>query len=176
MSDSAYNTWQIIEAQRQENEARYREQKAQDELIGIRVAQKANSDLANATANFHANMQQQNTALSEENKVLKDELEKLRACLALPIDQMQHAVPQLATYVHQHELATAKWIASQKTYRETAIQFALEQGKTIDDVDAAYKENLHCVFANVTRHGNDAVSHPVLQRHYQEIIENNKKK
>lgn len=108
MSDSAYTTWQVIEAQRQANEARYREQKAQDELIGIRVAQKANSDLASATANFHANMQQQNTALSEENKALKDELEKLRACLALPIDQMQHAVPQLATYVHQHELATAK--------------------------------------------------------------------
>ncbi len=74
------------------------------------------------------------------------------------------------TYEAQ-QLALAKWILSQKAYAETAIQIGIEAGKTKEEVQDLYKDNVASVLANATRHGNNAVSNPVLKEHASIIIE-----
>jgi hypothetical protein len=108
--------------------------------------------------------------LKEEKAVLKSEKEFFENLLSKPMKEIAEKSQSFKETYDEQQLVLSKWILSQKAYAETAIQIGIEAGKTKEDVDKIYKDNVKNVLANTTQHDNNASSNDVLKENVGKII------
>lgn len=108
--------------------------------------------------------------LKEENAVLKSEKEFFENLLSKPMKEIAEKSQSFKETYDEQQLVLSKWILSQKAYAETAIQIGLEAGKTKEQINEIYKDNIVNVLANTTEHGNNASSSDVLKENANKII------
>lgn len=154
--------------------ARLSEIEAQRQLEAQKFVNQSNVDLIlqlrNNTANTAASVEE----LRENNEKLESEKQFLENLLSLPMEEIAEKNEKFKETYEAQQLVLAKWILSQKAYAETAFQIGLDSGKSPEEVQNIYKENIASVLANATKYGNDAVTNKVLKDNVSNIIKNNK--
>lgn len=169
-----FNYW-AQEANSRASTAEAHENAARSDLEVQKFANQSNVDLiiqlrSKASSEFQrANMLQQNNAKLESEKEFFENL------LSLPMKEIAERNGQFKQTYEAEQLVLSKWILSQKAYAETAMQIGLEAGKSTEEVQELYKDNIISVLANATKHGNDAVTNPVLKENINKIVKTNKK-
>ena len=72
------------------------------------------------------------------------------------------------TYTLQQELL-ADWMVSQKAFKELAIDFGIQLGKSKEDVVAQGFSNESKVLNNKTKYGNDAKDSSIIEPHIEKL-------
>lgn len=163
------NYW-AQQAQGRANTAEAHENAARSELEAQKFANKSNVDLIIQLRNKASSEAERANNLQKNNIQLESEKQFFENLLSLPMKQIAERNGQFKETYEAEQLVLAKWILSQKAYAETAIQIGLEAGKSTEDVQELYKDNIISVLANATKHGNDAVTNPVLKENVTKII------
>lgn len=150
--------------------SRLNEVAARRELDAQKFANNSNVDLILQLRNKTNAASQKSNQLEEDNAKLASEKQFFENLLSLPMKQIAEKSSHFKETYEAQQLALAKWILSQKAYAETALQIGIESGKTTEEVQKIYNENIVSVLANVTKHGNDAIFNPVLKENISKII------
>ncbi len=163
------NYW-AQQANNRAHTARLNEIEAQRELNSQKFVNKSNVDLILQLRNKTANATEVVEELKENNAKLESEKQFFENLLSLPMKEIAEKNEKFKETYDAQQLVLAKWILSQKAYAETALQIGLESGKSQEEVQDLYKENISSVLANATKHGNNAVTNPVLKDNVNKII------
>lgn len=150
--------------------SRLNEVAARRELDAQKFANNSNVDLILQLRNKTNAASQKSNQLEEDNAKLASEKQFFENLLSLPMKQIAEKSSHFKETYEAQQLALAKWILSQKAYAETALQIGIESGKTTEEVQKIYNDNIVSVLANVTKHGNDAIFNPVLKENISKII------
>lgn len=161
------------QAKQAEEAARLAEVAARSDLDSEKFSNQSNADLivqlrskTSALSEKISELQQQNAKLENDNRFLEH-------LLSLPMDEIAANNSRFKASYDAQQLALAKWILSQKAYAETAFRMGIAAGKSEQEITALYKDSISSVLANATKHGNNAVGHPVLKAHAERIIKKN---
>lgn len=94
--------------------------------------------------------------LSEQNKKLEKEVEYYKSLLTKDFKEIAGIVGGtfLENYYEQQTLLS-DWMVSQRAFKELAIKYGLEAGKTKEEVVAERKSTEEKVLNNETEHGNN---------------------
>lgn len=126
---------------------------------------------------------QKEQSAASEIIALKNKVTELENLLARPLKQIAQEHPEfkknydvlVGAYKEAQEESLAKWILSQKAYRETAMLLGLQVGKTPEEVVNMAEKNKDVVLNNQSELGNNASSSPLLQDNAAAIIAMRKK-
>lgn len=154
--------------------AELHENAAREDLNAQKFVNKSNVDLIIQLRNKVGVASQKAEELEKDNAKLESEKQFFEKLLSLPMKEIAEKNEQFRETYEAQQLVLAKWILSQKAYAETAIQIGIEAGKTTEEVQDIYKDNVASVLANATKHGNNAVTNPVLKDNVNKIVKNNK--
>lgn len=164
------NNYWNQEALRQTQIAKDSEHAARSELESQKFNNQSNVDLIIQLRNKASAENDKAKRLEQDNVKLESEKQFFENLLSLPMKEIAEKNGQFKETYEAEQLALAKWILSQKAYAETALQIGIESGKSPDEVQKIYKENVSSVLANVTKHGNNAVGNVVLKENANKII------
>lgn len=164
------NNYWTQEANARAETARLNEIDAKRELNAQNFANQTNVDLILQLRNKASAGVEKAKQLETDNIKLASEKEFFENLLSLPMKEIAEKNDQFKETYEAQQLVLAKWILSQKAYAETALQIGIESGKSTEEVQQIYKENVSSVLANATKHGNNAVSNPVLKENINKII------
>ncbi len=164
------NNYWAQQANDRANQARHDADAARRDLQVAQSANKANIDAIIHLRNSNADVQEVLAELKSENAILKSEKEFFENLLSKPMKEIAEKNQKFKETYEEQQLVLSKWILSQKAYAETAVQIGLESGKTKEEIDKIYKDNVKNVLANTTQHGNNAVTSDVLKENAVKII------
>lgn len=164
------NNYWTQQANARAETARLNEIDAKRELNSQNFANQTNVDLIFQLRNKASAGAEKNQQLETENVKLASEKQFFENLLSLPMKEIAEKNEQFKETYEAQQLVLAKWILSQKAYAETAIQIGIEAGKSTEEVQQIYKDNVSSVLANATKHGNNAVTNPVLKENVNKII------
>ena len=175
MSNDYYNpdNYFAQQAKQAEETARLAEVAAKSDLDSEKFSNQSNLDLIVQLRNKTSSLSEQLNQLQQENAQLKNDNAALESLFSLSMEDMAAKNPRFRQSHDAQQLALAKWILSQKAYAETAFRIGIAAGKSAEEITALYKDSISSVLANATRHGNNAVGHPVLKANAERIIKNN---
>lgn len=105
-----------------------------------------------------------------ENEQLQDENNRLKSLLSKPFKEIAQVSGDFKVAYEQQQDLLADWILSQEAFKETAIQFGIELGKSIDEVKEIVSENEMAVLENRTEHNNNADKYPTLAERREKIL------
>lgn len=164
-----FNYW-AQESSNRANRAETNETLARTELEVQKFSNQSNIDLIIQLRNKASSEFERANALKMDNVKLESEKQFFENLLALPMKEIAEKSEHFKETYEAQQLVLAKWILSQKAYAETALQIGVQSGKSPEEVDALYKDNISSVLANATQHGNNAVTNPVLKENVNKII------
>ena len=113
-------------------------------------------------------------SLKKENATLLSEKYFYKGLLSLPMREIAEKNGDFKKTYEEEQLVLAKWILNSKAYAETTMQLGLNAGKTPEEIKKLHTENIAAVLTNTTKHGNDAVTNPVLKDNVNKILKKNK--
>jgi hypothetical protein len=176
------NYW-VLQANSRANKAEFYENIAKEELAAEKFNNRANIDLIiklRNKATFEAErankLSQIVNELKEDKIKLESEKQFFENLLSLPMKEIAQKNEQFKKTYETQQYILAKWILSQKAYAETAMQIGIEAGKTTEEIENIYRENIALVLANATKYGNNAETNQTLNENAIKIIKNNKPK
>lgn len=168
------NNYWAEEANNRAHRAQQQENAAREDLNAQRFVNQSNVDLIIQLRNKVGLESQKAEKLEKDNVKLEAEKQFFEKLLSLPMKEIAEKNEKFRETYEAQQLVLAKWILSQKAYAETAMQVGIEAGKTSEEIQEIYKDNVAAVLANATKHGNNAVTNPVLKENVNKIIKNNK--
>lgn len=163
------NYW-AQQAQGRANRAEHHENVARSDLEAQKFSNQSNIDLIIQLRNKVSHEAEKAHNLEKNNVKLESEKQFFENLLSLPMKEIAEKSEHFKETYEAQQLVLAKWILSQKAYAETALQIGVQSGKSPEEVDALYKDNISSVLANATQHGNNAVTNPVLKENVNKII------
>ena len=164
------NNYWTQEAIASADTARLNEISAQRELDSQKFANNSNVELIIQLRNNAHAQHEKIQQLETENMKLASAVHFFEHLFSLPMKEIAEKNNLFKEAYEAEQLILAKWILSQKAYAETAIQIGLESGKNIEEVKEIYRDNVSSVLANATKHGNNAVTNPILKQNMDKII------
>jgi hypothetical protein len=170
--NAADNANQDAIAKRGEDMIRDQQARNQDALIGL---QQQHIDSLEARANRPTGTNLRELELERKVKAQEDEIEELSAEVRMLKRLLSKPMLEIAnesfefkeTYQKQQSLL-ANWITSQKAYRELAMRYGKELGKTDDAVAADSEEAKRAVIENKSELGNNVDPKVVADLNYEE--------
>lgn len=172
--NNANNYW-TQQANIQTQNARSDEAQARSDLNAEKFINKSRVDLI---VQLRSNAQAANEKadhLKEANVQIASEKQFFENLLSLPMKEIAEKNDKFKETYEAQQLFLAKWILSQKAFAETAMQIGVEAGKTTDEVQEIYTQNIASVLVNATKYGNNAISSPVLKENLTKVIKSIKK-
>jgi hypothetical protein len=167
--NNANNYW-VQQANQREDTARSEAQDAINKRFQAEANNQNNVDLIISLRQRNSNLEKNVGALKAENAVIKSEKEFFENLLSRPMKEIAEKNKNFKETYDEQQLVLSKWILSQKAYAETAVQIGLESGKTKEEIDKIYKDNVKNVLANTTQHDNDSSSNAVLKENVGKIV------
>lgn len=164
------NNYWTQEAIASADTARLNEISAQRELDSQKFTNNSNIELISQLRNKAHAQNEKIQQLETENKKLASAVHFFEQLFSLPMKEIAEKNNLFKEAYEAEQLLLAKWILSQKAYAETAFQIGLESGKSIDDVNEMYNDNVSSVLANATNYGNNAVTNQILKQNVDKII------
>ena len=161
------------QAKQAEEAARLAEADAKRELDSQKFSNHSNADLIVQLRSKTGELSEKISQLQQQNAKLENDNRLLESLLSLPMDEIAARHAHFKQTHDAQQLALAKWILSQKAYAETAFRIGTAAGKSEEEITALYKDSISSVLANATKHGNNAVGHPVLKTYAERIIKKN---
>ena len=110
-----------------------------------------------------------NQVIEQQEKIILLQIEKQAAEDNLR-DHREHEIRDLEK---QNE-TIAKWMLSQKAFKEVALQFGEQLDIDEEGVAKEYQKNVDNVLDNTTAHGNDSDKNDMLRRYREKLIEERK--
>lgn len=120
--------------------------------------------------------EQVNYILKARAEKASKEAEAYKSLLSRPMFEIAQQNGDFKQTFQDQQLLLARWIMSQKAYKETATQLGIQLGKTPEEVKELNKDNIDAVLENRTEHGNDASSNELLNHYADTIIKIRKSK
>lgn len=164
------NNYWAEEASLRAERAQEQAKRYQEDLSNQRDSNVSNIDLIFQLRNKVGHQAESAKNLQENNARLQSEKQFFEHLLSLPMKEIAEKNENFKATYEAQQLVLAKWILSQKAYQETAVQMGINAGKTTQEIEDMYKNNVVSVLANTTKHGNNAIVSPVLKENITKLI------
>ena len=133
------------------------------------------SDKNNQLKKDAENWREKANIAGKKVKNLEEEVIFYKNLLAKPMIEIANKNENFKeTYKIQQEFL-ASWMVSQKSFKELAINFGIQLGKTKEDVIQEGTENRNLVLNNKTKHGNDVGGSEIITPNIVEALKHKMK-
>ena len=125
-----------------------------DNLNNLRRADSAELDAMRHKSNADSQARKSKN-LVEENKRLEEENEFLRELLTRPMSEIAKENGLFREAYHKQQEAQATWMVSQRAFKEIAMKYGIQAGKSVEDIALEADKAEEQVLTDSTKYGNN---------------------